>query len=210
MRSRYCGVMSSMLAMLLVLGGSGALAPIWAQQIHLDLVQPTTGVPDKLATGWPGSYSAWQELYPTLGNLYAQEGRIDNDDDGQVTFNDYIRLRLPGGDGIWYRIVWAGPSYFATPGGGGDQHAFEPLLENAPMTGPVGEIWRRVLPSFGANVTVTGWVDTNGNSETDAGDEVTIDGTAYLIDRVSLDIILEEGEPIPAENRTWGQIKALF
>jgi hypothetical protein len=195
---------------LLIGFGLTAGAALAQPQVHVDLFQGTTGVPDKASLTWPGSYSVWEELHPTRGILFSQTSRVDNDENGLITFNDYIELRPIGQLPIWYRVMWSGSTYFVTPLGGGVQNAFEALSENAPGIGPVGELWQRVVPTYGATFTVAGWVDMNSSGLTDAGDRVAVDGTTYVIDRIGLDLVLEEAEPIPLELRSWGEVKRIY
>lgn len=200
-----------MLLASLVIGVGFRVGDVVAQpQVHMELYQRTTSVPDKVSLAWPGPYSVWEQLFPTRGTLYSQTDRVDNDENGLMSFNDYIRLRLVGGTPTWYRVQWAGPTYFVTPEGGGDQRAFEAIVQNPPPSGPVGESWRPIVPTYGSLVTVTGWVDVNSSGVTDAGDQVTVGGATYVIDRVGLGAILVESEPISDEARTWGEVKSLY
>jgi len=176
---------------------------------HLDLMQFSTGVPDKLAPGWPVAGSGWRELYPAFNTLYRQDANIDSDHDLEVSGGDYVLLRTGLVLPVWYRIAWAGPTYFlAVPGAG--TRAYEPLTQNPPGVGPVGELWRQIYPTFGVIGTVTAWADANASATVDLNDSITIGGGAFVVQQVGLDIVIEEGDPIRTESGTWGRVKALY
>jgi hypothetical protein len=207
---RYRALKVLLLASLVISVGFRVGEAVAQPQLHVELYQRTTSVPEKVSLAWTGRYSVWEELFPTRGALYSQTDRVDNDENGLLSFNDYIRLRLVGGEQTWYRVQWAGPAYFVTPDGGGDQRAFEAIVQNPPPSGPVGESWRPIIPTYGSLVTVTGWDDLDSSGVADAGDQVTVGGTTYVIDRVGLGMILVEAEPIEEEARTWGAVKSLY
>lgn len=176
---------------------------------HLDLMQFSTGVPDKAAPVWPAAGAGWRELYPAFNTLHRQDDRIDSDHDLEVTGGDYVLLRTGALSPVWYRIAWAGPTYFlAVPGGG--SRAYEPLTQNPPGAGPVGELWREIYPTYGVIGTVTAWGDANASVTVDLNDFVTIAGSALVVEQVGLDIVIEEGDPIRAESGTWSRVKALY
>ena len=196
--------------LLLVTGALLAPAPARAQvSKHIDWLQNSTGVPEKFLPGWPPSGAAWRELYPVFNTIYREDNKIDIDHNLEVSGGDYILLRTGSVLPVWYRIAWAGPTYFLRPPGS-SAIAFEPLTQNPPALGPVGELWRRIYPVFGAAATVSAWSDANLNSTPDTGDTVTLGGVAYVIERVGLDALIEPGDPIATEPGTWSRVKSLY
>jgi len=192
---------------------AGALAlPVAASAqstMHLDLMQFSTGVPDKAAPTWPVNGSSWRELYPVFSTIHRQDDKIDIDHNLEVSGGDYILLRTGTLLPVWYRIAWAGPTYFlAVPGGG--SRAYEPLIQNPPGVGPVGELWREIYPTYGVIGNVTAWSDANASATVDLNDTITIGGGSFVVEQVGLDAFIEEGDPIRAEGGTWGAVKALY
>ena len=181
-----------------------------ATQLYLDLAEnasrPGAGPRTlSLAAPIPPNSVSWHELYPTLNANHAQESYTD-DGDGVISAGDFLRL-----DGMDYRILWAGPTYFVTIGS--TTHAWEPSLGPHDPAQPVGETWNEVLPTFGSSIAVTSWGD-NGTGVLDPGDDLTIvaDGGSPVgakVDLIGTNITVEPVPVVPTRSSTWSFLKRI-
>lgn len=186
---------------------SGQPAPL----LYLDLVENPSRpagapAPGAAAAPVPPNSSNWHELHPVLTGQHAQQAYTDNGD-GLVSIGDVLRL-----DGLDYRIVWAGPTYFTTVNGA--PRAWEPSQAPHDPAAPVGETWQEVVPAFGTPIAVTAWAD-NGTGTLDPGDELTVvpDGGAAVtarLDVIGTNITVEPLPVVPTAPTTWSGLKRLF
>jgi len=167
-------------------------------RMHLDLeVMPNKTLDNTI----PPDCSIWHELYPVYCTAHHQDSYEDNGD-GLITPCDYIVL-----DGSRWHIIWVGPTYFTTCGHG-NQHYLEPTVEQTGEN-PVCETWMQVYPEYGLSWHIDEWMDGNANGLLDVCDIVVIPGEYLHIDRIGLNIIVEQATTA-AEPSTWGRVKGLF
>jgi len=149
----------------------------------------------------PVDCSEWHELFPTFCLIHHQDDYVDNGD-GVVSICDVIVL-----NGVRYHVDWVGPTYVLENQGTGDRRWYEPT-EPLPPTNPVCSFWHMVYPDFCTSHHVDGW-DDNGDDVVSECDFIWIDGIAWHVVEVGLDITVTE-EPSPAEQTSWGHVKSLF
>jgi hypothetical protein len=197
MRCRHQNALAWLLVVpvALCLAAGGAQAQV---QMHLDLqVMPTKTLDNAI----PPNCSMWNELYPVYGGVHHQDA-YEDDGDGFISACDYIIL-----DGSRWHIIWVGPTYFTTCGHG-NQHYLEPTVEQTGEN-PVCETWTQVYPEYGLSWHIDDWMDGNANGLLDVCDIVVIPGEYLHIDRIGLNIIVEQATTA-VEPSTWGRVKSLF
>lgn len=187
-----------------LLGASSAAA----QSLHLEWLNYTTGVPDKIGLAWPAALSVWRELSPTFGDLLVQQNKFDIDHNLEVSDGDYVLL-AKGGLPTWYRVAWGGTLCFLADASG-NVSARESVVSNPPGGGPVGEGWRLAYPTAGGTETVLAWTDANANTLLDGGDGITLGSGSYTVVKTGFGAMVEEGDPIPAGKDSWGGVKSLY
>jgi hypothetical protein len=107
-------------------------------------------------------------------------------------------------DGCRWHIIWVGPTYFLSSGGG--DSVFEPVGD--PVTNPVCQDWHQLYPEYCITYHVDGWND-NGDGIINECDVIIMAGQEWHIDQVGLDIIVEPGQT-GTEETSWGKVKKLF
>lgn len=181
-----------------------------ATLLYLDLVENPFGpaggaAPAAFSAPVPPNSSSWHELYPALNGNHVQQAYTDNGD-AVISTGDILRL-----DGLEYRIVWAGPTYFVTVGS--TTHAWEPSQGPHDPAHPVGETWSEVMPTFGASIAITSWSD-NGTGVLDPGDDLTVvpDGGPAVgakLDVIGTNITVEPLPVVPTRATTWSALKGI-
>ncbi len=174
---------------LMVIGASLASAQ---DTVYLELSNPAK-------SPIPPNCSTWTEFYPNPGVIHHQDDYVDNSEDGEMAFCDYIML-----DGVWNHIEWVGPTYHLSCG------VYEPW-DNPNPTGddPTCETWIEIYPEHGNLWHVDGFQD-NGDGLISPCDMVLIAGVWCHIDDIGLNIRTKPGTPVDNENKTWGEIKEEF
>ncbi len=176
----------------LLLGAGHAVAQP-ATEYNFELMGP-------LRAPVPPTCSIWHEFYPHSGQVYHQDDYVDNDGNGQLDRCDYIQL-----NGVWFHIVWTGPTYHLTCG------IFEPFQPEYPSgQNPTCETWVEVSPNHGVLRHVDDWVDGDGNGLVSVCDIVVIGGQQCHIDEIGVNLRAIPGDPVPTEQLNWGEVKTQY